>query len=396
MLVKIILKNIYSNKLLACITSFVLSLSIIFFVFLNFTYQSINKIILNEDMWSWSVNKFILSPIGWSFLASSLWIEYDLEENYKKIKNDKNIKESFGIYKFEIPITADIYWLSTNFNTDMLMFATDIWLKSSWEKIPLAISPMILNLYNSQVASKRMPKVNEKMLKSLWVRLEFWKSSFTKFKKSNIKEWIIVSLNSDFPLLGITMDYEQAKKIIKSVDWWSLKLIQIIWESKNSKYLDQLKNQHKWVEIKTPQDAQVHANRKIKALKDTINIIKYLTFFIIWSFLVSLIFNLYNNNKRNLKVFYYHGAWFLTKSMLIFWEIFLYFTFATILSLVFVWIFNHIIIDVLNVSIKEAGFFNLSLEQISYLELSKVLFGLLIFLLTVFLVIFKYKEKNNI
>lgn len=395
MLIKLVLKNISQNKLLAFITIFVILIAISFSIFLNFTYKNINLFLLNDSIWTWKQNKFILSPKWWSFLASSLGFEYDLEKTYNIIKKDKNIKNSFWIYKFEVPVTADLSWMSINFNTDMLMFASDKWFENSQDMLGLWISPSVLNLYNTQVSSKRMPKIDQKILKTLWVRLEFGKSSFTQFEKTKIEHWTINNLDPDLPLLGITMSYDQAKKIIEEINWWSLKLIQIIGEFENIEYLNDFKKIHSSTHIESAQEKEIMIENKIKTIKDVINLLKYMIYFMMWSFLVSLIFNLYNNNSRTLKVFHYHGAWFFQKFMLLFWEICFYFICAVAASFVVIRGFNAFWLEILNSKVLENGIVNFRLQAINYADLSIVSLISFTFLSFVCLLFFALKNSQE-
>lgn len=380
MLLKIILKNIKENKLLAFITIFVISIVIFFSIFLDFTYKNIKWILINEKIWQ-DENKFIIQNASWNFITNKLKQNLELKNAYQKLKKNENIENIYWIYLFKIPTFAELNFLNLNFETDMLIFTTDSknFKKNNWDKISLWLSNTLLNIYNTQVWwFSRLPRLNKDIIKNININISFWKNSLIKQDKIETKKWIIKNFSNDFPIFWLTMTHKKAKEIQKEIKSWEFKLIKIVWTVKKSKYTQNIKNNFKNLKIKTFNDIKLKIKNQTNFIKDILNFIKYIIYIVMLSFLISLWINLYEKNKKNIKIFHYHGAWFFKQFSIIFYEINLYLIIAIIINIFLVFLFNQIFIKIINRKILEYGFFNINFVNIWYLNI--IVFSFIIFI----------------
>ncbi len=365
MLLKLILKNISKNKLIAFISILVLSIVIFFSSFLNFIYANIQHILVNESIWE-KENTFTLEAKKWSYISSKLWFEEDLQPYYKKLKQDENIKEVFWVYQVNIPVQAVLKFLDMNFKTDILVFAVDNY---TWSKdhLDVWISPSLLNLYNTQIANNFLPMLDKNILEKIKINLSFWKNSFIQFDNIEERTWYITHIDSNFPLLWISIPYNQAVKIQEKLWKWEIKLIKIIWYVKENSYLQHIKKTYEnKLSIQTVNDAKTKINQQTKIVKDIFDILKYIIYIIMVSFLILLAINIYHKNEKNIKVFYYHGASFLQRFNILFYEISIYFLTAVLINFLVASTFNMFIIDIINTKLKNYGLYNISITWISF------------------------------
>jgi len=305
---KIIWKNILNNKLLAFTTIFVLTFVMFFSIFLNFIYWNITSNIVSQSVWK-NENKFFITRKNESFLRKILYKRQTIDNVYQELKQNKNIKQIYANYIFKIPVQADINFLNLNFNTDTIVFASTK-ITNTWNNLKLWVNPTMINLYNSQIAWWYLPRINNDLLKWIKINLLFWKNSFLNFKNTIKYNAIISNLSSDYPFIGLTMSYTKAKEIIKKLWWWELKMIKIIWITKNKQELQKIEKKYKNFNVETVDKLKRQIENKLKVIKDIFDILRYFVFALMWSFLLSLAINIYNNSKSTLKVFYYHGASF--------------------------------------------------------------------------------------
>ena len=388
---KIIIKNILNNKLLAFITIFVLTFVMFFSIFLNFVYKNITTNIVSSSIGK-QENKFFITRKNESFFKKLLYKRQTIGSVYQKLKQDKNIKQIYANYIFKMPVQADINFLNSIFNTDILIFASTQ-INNTWNNIKLWINPTMLNLYNSQIAWWYLPKIDANLLKWIHINLIFGKNSFLSFKNTKKYNATISSLSSDYPIIWLTMSYKKAKQIIKKLWWWELKMIKIIWIAKNKAELYQIEKKYKNFNIETTDKLKRQTENKLKVVQDVFNILRYFIFALMWSFLLSLAINIYNNSKSTLKVFYYHGASFLQQFKLLLWEISIYMMVSIFLNLLIIFFINNTLIEKINFLIKKQWLVNISLNFISYIDLLTISLWIYLFIILIFWLVFS-KEKR--
>ena len=390
MLLKLILKNIKNNKFIAFISIFVIYIVIFFSSFLNFIYMNINNILINETIWQ-NEKKFTLEVKKWHFISSKLGLKQDLSSYYQVLKKDKNIKNIFGIYQVNIPIQAVISFLGMKFKTDIFVFASNKY-KQKKDNINIWISPNLLNLYNTQIANNFLPVINKNILSSLKINLNFWKNSFIQYNNAIQKTWYVKKMDPDFPLFWITIPYNLAQNTQKQLWKWSIKLIKIIGYVKKNNYLQSIKEKYKnKLNIQTLDDSKTKINQQTKIVKNIFNVIKYIIYTIMVSFLILLAIHTYNKNEKNIKVLYYHGASFLQRFNIVFIEMLIYFLIAVIINVIIVWIFNKYFIEIINKQIITYGLYGINITWISFLNVMLNTIISFIIIIIVFLGVFRKK-----
>ena len=388
---KIILKNILNNKLLAFTTIFVLTFVMFFSVFLNFIYWNITSNIVSQNIWT-KENKFFITRKNESFFTKILYKHKSIYDVYQELKQNKNIKQVYANYIFKIPVQADINFLNLNFNTDILIFASTK-INDTWNNIKLWINPTMINLYNTQIAWWYLPKIDNSLLSWISINLIFWKNSFLSFNKNITYKAYITNISTDFPIIWLTMSYKKAKKIIKKIWWWELKMIKIIWIAKNTEILTKIENKYKNFNIETTNKLKQQTENKLKIVQDVFNILRYFIFALMWSFLLSLAINIYNNSKSTLKVFYYHGASFFQQFKLLLWEITVYMVISILLNILIIYFINNSLIEKVNFLIKKQWLINISLNFVSYIDLLNISLWIYLFIILIFLLVFIKERK---
>jgi len=79
------------------------------------------------------------------------------------------------------------------------------------------------------------------------------------------------------------------------------------------------------------------------------------------SFLILLAIHTYNKNKKNIKVLYYHGASFLQRFNIVFFEMLIYFLIAVIINIIIVRLFNKYFIEIINKQIISYGLYGINI-----------------------------------
>jgi len=220
MLIKLIFKNIFKHKLLwflSIITFFIASCCIIF---LNWIFLNIEENLKISQIWT-GQNKFIIQPQQTNLIKNFLLPTKSLTEVYKELQNNPHIKEAFWIYMVQLPVSANISFGTINFNTDILLFASDEGnLCFSGKYIAVGINPTLINLYNSQIANPPfLPKISPQDLKLINLQLVFWKNSLIQLQKIQTKPAKITVLDNNLPVFGLSIWYKVAKEITHKL-WW--------------------------------------------------------------------------------------------------------------------------------------------------------------------------------
>jgi len=363
MLVKLILKNVKKNigiGILAIITLFIVIFS---FTILDFIYQNIQRLRVEESLWS-SKNKIIITKeYGW--LLKKLITKNKLEQIYDKIKNDKNIEKSYAFYSTKIPTSATIKFLWFDFYTDVFVYATDKF-SDTGDVLNLWISSTLLNIYNTQLSNDSLfPKLNKDLLWNIDIELSFWKNSFFTLKNHIEKKWKIKYVDNDFPLFGFTIAKNQIEQIEKKLWINTLKIYKIIVFVKDPKYINQLKKKYPNVKIQWYNDIVQKINQKLKSIRYIFNIIKFIIYTILLAFIIVLCMLILHKNKNNIKVLYYHGASQFKQFSIVAGEISLYSLLALFISLISVFIINQKIPSI-NHSLEKKWLINISLSKVSY------------------------------
>jgi len=390
MIFQLILKNIQNNKFISFISIIVIFLVIFFSSILNFIYSNIQNILLNETIWQ-DEKKFIIE-VKKINLINSLSSKANLQQNYENLKKDKNIEKVYWIYQVNIPVETILNIWKFDFKTDLIVFASDKYTQNL-ENLEIWISPIVLNIYNTQIANNQLPILNEYILSQLKIFLIFWKNSFLKYDKTIEKTWYIKNIDSDLPIFWITIPYNQVEKIQKEI-WWNIKLIKIIWYTKNTSYLHILEEKYKnQLNIQSLNESKIKINQQTKIIKYIFNIIKWIIYILMISFLILLTLHILNKNEKNIKVLYYHGASFLQRFNVVFFEMLIYFIIAIIINIFIISFFNKNFINIVNQKIISYWIYNINIHWISFLNILLNSFISFIIISIVFFIVF-IKKRN--
>lgn len=383
-------KNIKNNKLSSIISIFMLFLVIIFSTLLNSIYENIKKNIINQEIWK-EKNKIVIKEKNKTFFNKLLNWNNDLVKISNDFKNNKNIKKYYIIYKFKIPVSANIKFMWMNFTTDTLVFASSNLDYSWWNNINIWINSTLINLYNSQVSDGSFfPKFTLDTLKNLQINLIFWKSSFVNYKKNISYNGNISKIDESYPILWLTIPYKLAEKV-KNKIWWKIKIYNIIAYVKNNQEIFYLKNKYKNLKITSYNDKLLQIENKLKIIKITINIIKYIIYILLVGFIIFLATNLILTNKNTLKVLYYHGANIFQQFLLIFYTISFYLIFASLSAFWIIYYINWKIPNI-NQQIENNWYIWLEIQKISY---KNFLILISILFISINLISFWIFVKNN-
>jgi len=392
MILKIILKNIKKEKLLAFISIFSLFIVLFSSTLLDYMYDSIKNILISKNIWE-DQTKFIITKWKHSFLAN-LKYNNKLDKVYKQLKNDKNIEKIYWFYTTKIPTLLEVNFFGYNFSTDIFVYASDKIIDKNKEYINLWINPILLNIYNSQVANdSKFPKLSLSLIKNIAVNLDFWRNSFFILEKQEKKKAYITYMYNDFSMLWITISKKTADKISQNLQIPQPKLFKIVWKVKNKKYIDKLIKKYPKVSIKWYNEIVKKVENKLQSTKKIFLVIKILLYTTLISFIISLSMNILFKNKNNIKVFYYHNASFLKQFLLPMWELFIYIFIAFILTSILITNYN-LSIDNINYLLEKLWVIWINLEKINYNILIKNSSFIVLFsILTMFIIFLKERKK---
>ena len=392
MILKIIFKNIKKEKLLAFISIFSLFIVLLSSNLLDYIYDSIKNILITKYIWK-DPTKFVITKWKHSFLAN-LKYNNKLDKIYKELKKDENIKHIYWFYTTKIPTLLEVKFFGYNFSTDIFVYASDKIKDKNTNYINLWINPILLNIYNSQVADgSSFPKLSLALIKNIPINLHFWKNSFFNLEKQKEIKSYITYIDNDFSMLWITISKKTADKLFKELNIPKLKLYKIVWNVKNKKYIDTLIKKYPNASIKWHNDIVKKVENKLQSIKIIFLIVKVLLYTILTSFIISLSMNILFKNKNNIKVFYYHNASLFKQFLLPAWELFIYILIAFIITSIFIINYNFGI-DNINYLIEKMWVIWISLEKINYHILVKNTSFILLFSISVMFLIF-IKEKNK-
>lgn len=340
MLIKIVIQNIKKHKILWLLTVITLSIAIVSINILNWIFFNIEKNLQISQFWTDQENKFIITPKDKKIFSL---FSKNLTSVYNELKKDPNIKEIYWIYLVKIPTHANIRFWSIDFYTDILLYASDKWNLHSLEKyINLWLNPTAINILNLQLNIIPITKITLEKLQKIDITLIFWKNSFLSFKNFEKKKWKITLLDSNLPLLGLTIDYKIAQKIVNKI-WWNIQLIKIIGYTKDLKYLLSLKNKYPDFNIITKYDILTNVEKKLTWIKLAITIIKIIIAILALSFFLILAINIKEKNSCLANVLKYNQAKKYQIWLITYWEIIIFTVIACLINfLVIITLNKHI------------------------------------------------------
>ena len=341
MLLKLIFKNISKHKLLWFLSIITFFIAICCIIFLNWIFLNIEENFKISQIWT-GQNKFIIQPQQTNLIKNFLLPTKNLTEVYKELQNNLNIKEVFGIYMIQLPVSANISFWTINFNTDILLFASDKGnLCFSGKSIAVGINPTLINLYNSQIANPPfLPKISPEDLKLIRLQLIFWKNSLIQLQKIQEQPAKITVLDNNLPVFGLSIWYKVAKEITHKL-WWNLKLIKIIWYTKSPDYLEKLKKIYPNFKITTEKEVLHQIQQKLKWLNLTFKIIQWIILILVWSFLIVILINIKEKNYYLAQTLIYNQASKLQVFIITYWEFIIYMIIASLLSIIAINWFNQ-------------------------------------------------------
>ena len=393
MILAIIKQNILKHKFIFIINFLTLFLLTTSIVLSNFLFTNIKQNLLIESFWK-QANKFIIQNKENNLLKGFLFKQETLADIYKQLQHDKNINKVFGIYSVNLPISAQILFWPLNFKTDIFLFSSDEWnLCFSWKYLALWINPTLINLYNLQIANPPLfPKINPQLLSKLDILLTFGKNSFYSNQKNITQKAKIVLVNENLPVLWLSIGYKVVQEIIHKLWFWSQKLIKIIWYTKNTNYLKQLKTKYPEFKITTIFDTKKQLYKKVEKIKNIFNIINlFIIILSIW-FLVNFSVNLTNRYDQTIKVLTYNKVskikWLFIPSG----EIVAYFILVSTTSYTLTfWINKNL--QVANQYLLNQGYY-VSLVGLTLLDTTKILLTVfsIVFFISTLTFILKYRK----
>jgi len=365
MLKKLVLQNIKKNITITVISIITLVVTIFTFTFIDFTFSNIKNIWIKQSGWN-NKNKVVITKKYQWFLKSIINKDV-LESAYKDIKKNTKISKSYAFYSTKIPSSAVISFMWFNFDTDILIYATDK-IKNDKDELKLWISPTILNIYNTQVSNELFPKLNKDNIKWIKIKINFWKNSFFSLKNKIEKNAVINYIDDDFPLLWFVISKDSIDDINKHLWINKVKIYKIVFVSNDKNIVDKLKKMYPSLNIRWYNDLEEKIDKKLKPVKYVFNFIKMIIYTILIWFIIILSIIILQNNKNNIKVLYYNGASRFKQFFLILWEISTYVVISSIIVFLGICFINANTNNI-NQTIEKNGFINIKIKNISNLNL---------------------------
>jgi hypothetical protein len=239
------------------------------------------------------------------------------------------------------------------------------------------------------------PKIPEKLVYTVWIELFFWRSTFFNYwSKSITKNWKIVSMSSESPLVWMTIPYSQWKEILDEIGKWKIILYKAVWYVKNTKYINEIKNKYDDFTVRTNEDRILKIKNKLSILEDVLKLLNGVITLILICFLIYVIFSIINENKKIFETFRLHGAWKITILKLILIEIWTYVFVAISITTTFWVLFKYWIVDNINKIIAEQYYLEYQIQSINNIEMLKIICGYIL-IISILTLVFSWKEWNK-
>ncbi len=309
----------------------------------------------------------------------------NMKNFYEKLKKDENIKNMKTYFFPKIPSTLNINFLWNKLETDVFLYGVEK-IKSpntlshpltpslktkgrgTEEEISLAISEKFLQIYNLELAwNSFFPALTKKTISKLPMKICLNKSSFFEIENNFCKKAKITELDPDAPLIWVILDN---KFLDKKVFWKKIekaKIIKIIAEVKDRKYIKKLERKNIFSKIKiiSYDKQKAEANKKMWFFNTIIWVISGAIIFSVSLFLIYIIFSYFEMERKIYEILFFD--WIKKSTIFKIW--FSYFAsiffIALILNLVFFYISNISIIPYLSNLITERIWIEFILHNIS-------------------------------
>lgn len=336
MLFKIVWNNIFKNKLSSFLIVFSLIVTIIFSFWFFFVYKNIEWAYIKKQIWDVNLKRFYIKDSAGGIF--NIWNKKKLDETVAdKLENDPRIDKVYRYYLFDVPTTLDVWLLKLELTTDVVVFAVgDNFYNDYGYALGVGISDKILDFYNTNLAGTTAlyPNINENMLKFLDMDLTFGKSTFYQYDTSYSKNEKISAIDPNLPVLWLTIPKSYADEIIKKLGKWKAILYKIQGITKDESYIkDIIAEYKKNYEVWYDQEMYLQIQNKLKNVKFIILLVNSFAIVILISFLIYIVYSITERNKEIYFSFKILWASKFLNIKIMFYEIYIYFLFAIIISL---------------------------------------------------------------
>ncbi len=402
---RFILTKISKNKIKSILIIFNIFLIMFFSCLLIFFYNNIESYFIKRFVWTYEDNRFeIISKKQWN-IFNLKWDDNDstLKKDFADLAQDPNIKELYKFFIFRYPVTIEINLLGQSIQTDIFVFVADdnVFTKfnvnKNTDKIPVWISSSLMDFYNMQVAGTSVfPKISEDMLKYVWLKILFGKSTFINMWANNIisKDAEVMASDTIFPMIGITIPYSQFENL--NMSWTQdISLYRAVWYVKDPNYISNIEQKY-WQNytVNFPQKSINQIRQSLLVVRLIFIAIIIVSLFIFLNFIIYSVYFMIDTNKEIFNVFRLHGASRITLLKIIIYEEMIYIFGALILLFIVNFVWWKYIVSYINNLLTQKYFINFNFINLSSLALSSVVAGYIVLLLIVVGAV-SYKERNK-
>lgn len=355
------------------------------------------------------------------FLFQQYWIyEYDYAVDFKDpsrrwwvIKNknivnnntirdpiltDDTIDEKYIISAVELPVQVSIGLGGENITSDIIIFSiTDsffgnIW----WDTMPVAISEIMLNLYNTQVADEWiLPAIPRALLPLATITFDFGSSTFLQTDSISIRlPWKIQKVSGILPV-GIIIPESIARGIVSDLWKWSVNPYKITVIAKDEEHLEYLLQTY-WDRYTTVTNFDYinSLRERISGLRIFFQVLHYSIITILIWFLIYITFSIVEQNKRTFHVLRLHGISQGKIITILVWQGMFYMFFASIVFCLLFGVYHTLAIPYLDTLLSTQYWVDYSLQKPSlYFYATNIFIHSLLFLSLV--ILFSYKERSK-
>lgn len=278
--------------------------------------------------------------------------------SFDPVLADPNLGKKYVIFQMNIPWQIQLDLAGQEFSSDIFLFAiSDDFFEQSIvsSRMPIAISELMLNLYNTQLAdSTILPRITTSSLRLFRVNMIFWQSSVFNIQGPAVTRSARINRVSGILPLGVTVPESEARDIVDTLNDGEVtpyKVIVIVEDESMISYI--INTYGDDFVIETNYDQIQKIQQRIVGIKYFFFIINMSIVLVLISFLIYTTFSIVEQNLRSFRVYRLHGAKPWTILMMLLWQISVYVRLAAAVAVGWLYTVFHITIPSLNHLIQD-------------------------------------------
>lgn len=377
----------------------VLAISLLAYALIRSLYNNIEWFLFQQNgIYEYDYTIDFKDPTRrWGFINNTN--QWEIDPNFRDpIIQNESIQEKYILSAIELPVQVSVSLANESIVTDVILFAISDDFFGTFEEdtIPVAISEIMLNLYNTQIAEEWiLPTIPKEFLSLATLDFNFGKSIFLQDTTSSVRLSGKIERVSGILPVGLVIPESVAYDVVERLWRWTINPYKVTVVADNQEHmqylLDIYSNQY---HVVTNFDYINMVRERISGLRTFFMILHYSIVAILVWFLIYITFSIVEQNKKVFRVLRIHGVSRLQLLMLLWWQVVVYVFFASVLFLIAFWMYDLVLVPKLTTTLSRTYWIDYALQQPSrLLYLANISIHLLLFIFLA--TIFSYSERNK-